>query len=191
MVRTLPGDGADSNKKIFSMIDAKWIDYWAKRYLDDTPDYDTEVLELVGPRVRGRGGYDRHDLLTVGRWKARGRTQSSLKHNTDKAIHDITRMALKAELPYQHRILTLLEGVQVPTASALLMVWDQDWHTVIDVRAVNSLVKNCEIDDPAPRLYPQYTDYLDVCQKISNCCSRSLRTVDRALYKADGAITTG
>jgi hypothetical protein len=33
------------------MIDAKWIDYWVSRYLDDSPDYDTEVLEQVDPGV--------------------------------------------------------------------------------------------------------------------------------------------
>jgi Family of unknown function (DUF5996) len=27
------------------MIDAKWIDYWAKRYLDDSPDYDTRTCQ--------------------------------------------------------------------------------------------------------------------------------------------------
>jgi len=32
-------------------------------------------------------------------------------------------MVLEAESPYQHRIMTLLKGVQVPTATALLMVW--------------------------------------------------------------------
>jgi hypothetical protein len=98
-------------------------------------------------------------------------------------------LALQAEFPYQHRILTLLKGVLVPTASALLMVWDQDRHTVIDIRAVNSLVKTGEINDPAARLYPPYMAYLDVCKKIRERCGRNLRTIDRALYMADGAIT--
>lgn len=169
------------------MIDRTWIDDWAKEYDDK---YDVKVLDEIGPRVRERGYYDREDLLAVGRWKARGRTQAALNASKDKEIRDITRMALEAELPYQHRILTLLHGVGVPMASALLMVWQPDQHTVIDVRAVNSLVKNGAIDNPAPRLYPPYMDYLDVCKKIRERCGGSLRTVDRALYKADGATTT-
>ncbi len=168
------------------MIDKTWIDHWSRKY-DER--YDAKVLDEIGPRVGERGYYDREDLLAVGRWKARGRTQAALNANKDKEIHDITRMALEAELPYQHRILTLLQGVGVPMASALLMVWQPDQHTVIDVRAVNSLVKNDEIEDPTPRLYPPYINYLDVCKKIRDRCGGSLRTIDRALYKADGATT--
>ncbi len=101
-------------------------------------------------------------------------------------IRDITSTALAAPPPIQHCILTLLHGVGVPMASALLMVWQPDQHTVIDVRAVKSLVNNSEIDDPAPDLYPPYMKYLDKCKEISKRCGRSLRTVDRALYKANG-----
>ncbi len=158
------------------MIDAAWIDDWAEHY---DKDYDTKVLNEIAPQVRERGYYDRQDLLDVGRWKARGRTQSSLKDNTDKEIRDITRMALEAELPYQHRILTLLKGVQRPTASALLMVWDKDRHTVIDVNAIQSLFDHREIKT----LHPSYMDYLKVCQEISRRCDRPLRKVDRALYE--------
>lgn len=45
------------------MIDAKWIDHWAKQYPDE---YDDDVLNRVGPRARKQGCYDRKDLLTVG-----------------------------------------------------------------------------------------------------------------------------
>jgi hypothetical protein len=123
------------------MIDATWIDHWAEDY---DKGYDTKLNE-IGQRVRKRGYYDREGLLYVGGWKARHRTQSRLNANSDKEIRDITSMALEAELPYQHRILTLLKGVAVPTASALLMVWDQDRHTVIDVNAISALHKHGEI----------------------------------------------
>ena len=163
-------------------LNADWIDYWAGRY---DPDSDREVLDEVGPRVRKRGCYDRNDLLTVGRWKS-VRVLSRLESNTDEMIHDITRTALAAPEPIQHLVLTLLNGVQVPVASSLLMVWQPNVHTVIDVRAVKSLVANGEIADPAPKLYPPYIKYLSVCKEISRRCCRSLRTVDRALYQADG-----
>jgi hypothetical protein len=93
---------------------------------------------------------------------------------------------LTAPLPIRHKILIRLNGVGVPVASALLMVWHPDEHTVIDKRAVKSLVENGEIDDPAPDKYPPYTHYLAVCNAISKRCGRCLRTVDRALYEAKG-----
>jgi hypothetical protein len=156
-------------------IDATWIDHWANHY-DESHD---AKLQAIGRRLRERGYYDRQDLLDVGRWKARSRTQSRLGANTDSEIRDITRIALEADRPYQHRILTLLKGVQVPTASALLMVWDQDLHTVIDINAIKALVDHDEIGNKTP----SYLDYLDVCHQISTRCKRSLRTVDRALYE--------
>jgi hypothetical protein len=107
---------------------------------------------------------------------------------TPTKIRDITSMALAAPLPYQHRILTLLDGVAVPMASSLLMVWNPDEHTVIDKRAVNSLVTHREIANPGSGRYPPYLEYLDVCQAISRRCHRTLRVVDRALYAADGEI---
>jgi hypothetical protein len=164
-------------------INADWIDYWADRYPQDS---DKKVLNRVGPRVRERGCYDRSDLLTVGRWKA-ARVLPRLDSNTDEMIDYITRTALAAPEPIQHLVLTLLRGVGVPMASSLLMVWQPDVHTVIDVRAVNSLVVNGGIDDPKPNPYPPYIEYLKVCRAISKRCGRSLRTVDRALYQANGA----
>lgn len=66
------------------------------------------------------------------------------------------------------------------------MVWRQDEHTVIDVRAVNSLVKNDEIDDPGTGHYPPYVEYLNKCREIAKRCERDLRIVDRAVYEANG-----
>lgn len=164
------------------VIDVSWVDYWADRY---PVSADAEVLNEVGARVRQRGHYDRQDFITVGVWKSQ-RAKSRMASNTDAMIHDVTATALTAPLAIQHRILTLLKGVEVPMASSLLTVWQPDVHTVIDVRAVSSLVKNREIPDPGANKYPPYMEYLTVCQAISQRCGRDLRIVDRALYSANG-----
>jgi hypothetical protein len=91
------------------MIDAAWIDDWSEHY---DKGYDAKVQDGIGPQVHERGYYEPEELLAVGRWKARGRTQRSLKAHTDKEIRDITKMAPQAELPYQHRILTLLRALR-------------------------------------------------------------------------------
>ena len=165
------------------MISAAWIDHWAGSYPQQA---DVAVLNVVGPRLRQRGFYDRADLIQVGAWKST-RAKGYLASNTDEMIQDITGTAFTAPISIQHRILTLLKGVKVPMASALLMVWRPELHTVIDVRAAASLVAFGEIDDPAPEPYPPYMDYLLVCKTISQRCDRDLRTLDRALYRANGA----
>jgi len=164
------------------LIDASWIDHWADRY---SVNADNDVLDRVGPKVRELGHYDRDSFLAVGRWKSR-RAISRMASNTDEMIHDLTATALAAPLPIQHLILTLLHGVAVPMASSLLTVWHPEEHTVIDIRAVKSLVEHGEIPNPAPNTYPPYMEYLAVCKTIAQRCDRSLRTVDRALYQANG-----
>jgi hypothetical protein len=116
---------------------------------------------------------------------------ADLASNTDEMIGDITSTALAAPIAIQHRILTLPNGVAVPMASALLMVWKPEVHNVIDVRAVASHVACGEIDDPATNSYPPYLSYLSVCKAISERCGRDLRTVDRALYGANCAENIG
>jgi hypothetical protein len=173
---------ARSSVILAGVIDASWIDFWADRYPVKSDD---EVLNHVGARVRERGHYDRQDFVTVGTWKS-PRVKSRMASNTDEMIRDISATAFGAPLAIQHRILTLLEGVQVPMASSLLMVWQPDQHTVIDVRAVKSLVKNGLMPDPTPNMYPPYMEYLAMCKTISVRCRRSLRLLDRALYEANG-----
>jgi hypothetical protein len=169
------------------MISTNWIDYWAGSYPEQA---DVAVLNVVGPRLRKRGCYDRADLMQVGAWKS-PRAKGYLASNTDEMIRDISSTAFTAPIPIQHRILTLLKGVEVPMASALLMVWRPELHTVIDVRAIASLVACGEIVDPAPKAYPPYMDYLLVCEAISQRCGRDLRTLDRALYRANGTAQIG
>ena len=166
---------------LVGVIDVSFIDYWAGQY---PAKADDKVLKEVGERVRERGHYDRQDFMTVGRWKS-PRPTRSMASNTDEMIRDISATALTAPLPIQHLVLDLLKGVSIPMASSLLMVWQPEQHTVIDVRAVATLVNNGEIPSPK-RAYPPYMEYLAVCTAISERCSRSLRLLDRALYEANG-----
>lgn len=163
------------------VIEQPWIDAWSKKY--DIP-YDSN-LKGLGDRVRQRRHYDRDDLLEIGHWKS-ARATGRMSRNTDDEIQEITGLALSASEPLRHRILTLLKGVGVPMASALLMAWDPEKYTVIDVRAVSSLVAHGEISPTEGKL-PPYLEYLQVCREIAQRCDRDLRTVDRALYAAAGA----
>jgi hypothetical protein len=171
-----------------AVIDAEWIASWEKKY---SPEYD-DVLHAVHKRVRARGYYDRNDLMAVGEWKLTGsywpKHRRTMDRNTDEMIRDITRTAQTAPLSIQHRIMCLLDGVGVPVASALLMTWDDDVHTVIDRRAVKSLEKHGEIAPVPADTLPPYLEYLAVCQRIRQRCGCDLRALDRALYKANGSL---
>ena len=78
----------------------------------------------------------------------------------------------------QHRLLTLLDGVRVPTATALLAIALPDRHTVLDVRSTEALSRLGWWDGAGG-----YRRYLDVCQRLAERAGVDLRTLDRALWR--------
>ncbi|TYB91845.1 hypothetical protein FXF53_29310 [Micromonospora sp. WP24] len=98
--------------------------------------------------------------------------------NRDKDIEEITRLALVAPERLRHRILTLLDGVGVPMASALLAVCNPRLFTVVDFRAIETLQLHRELDDA-----PAYPVYLEVCRAVAERVGTDLRTLDRALWQ--------
>jgi len=171
------------------MIEAEWVERWAAKY----PRKYDETLGAVHENVCARGYYDRADLMTVAEWKLTGsywpkHREELEKGNTDDDIRDITRTALMAPLGVQHRVMGLIKGVGDPVASALLMVWDDEQHTVIDRKAVKSLVRHGEIERMPGGVLPPYPVYLLKCQRIRERCGCDLRTLDHALYMANGSL---
>jgi len=97
-------------------------------------------------------------------------------------------MALAAPEQIQHRILTLLDGVRVPTATALLAVACLRRHTILDVRSTESLVRLGFWDGTGG-----YRAYLEVCRRLADAVGADLRTLDRALWRwnKDGSSASG
>ena len=111
------------------------IDGLANRYRDD----DTLALE-AGKRIAG-GDYRRANLDIIFHWKTKGRGKSRLLHNTDIEIEEALRLAAGASTERAAMaVLCGLDGVDVPVASAILTAIDPDRYTVIDFRALESLV---------------------------------------------------
>lgn len=86
-------------------------------------------------------------------------------------------------------ILTLIPGVRAAAASAILTVRDSERYTVMDVRALRSLIMMglwSETDQGTAASCLTWLHYLDVCRELAHRSDRSLRTVDRALWAANG-----
>jgi hypothetical protein len=173
-------------------MDRAFVTRWSKRYLDDDSvaiAKENKLLTHVGYAVRQRGWYTKPELIQVGEWKARGRIRSRLSQNSASDVKKITRTALAAPEESQHLILDTLHGVAVPMASALLMVWDPERHTVLDVRAfaaLERLRRRGLLEEEVPERegqYPPYPAYLQCCRAIAKRLGVSLRDLDRALWK--------
>jgi hypothetical protein len=173
-------------------MDRAFVTRWSKHYLHDDPAAaakENKLLTQVGHAVRQRGCYSKPELIQVGEWKARGRIRGRLSQNSEPDVKKITRTAFAAPEDRQHLILDTLHGVAAPMASALLMVWNPDRHTVLDVRAVAALERLQRrglLQEEVPEregLYPAYPAYLQCCRAIAKRLDVSLRDLDRALWK--------
>ncbi len=171
-------------------LDCAFVSHWSQEYLNDDragTAQEGELLTQVGSAVRRRGWYLKPELIQVGEWKARGRIRRRLAENTDADVREITKTALAAPEDDQHRILGKLHGVADPMASALLMVWDPDRHTVLDFRAfaaLERLQRRGLLKEEVPERdgsYPPYPAYLQCCRAIAKRLGVSLRDLDRAL----------
>jgi len=159
-----------------------FVAQWSGRYIEFMDDEEARLLNEVGPRLREHGCYTRDELVTVGTWKS-PRIRSRLEHNSDADTHDITSIALAAPERLQHRVLCLLNGIQVRAATALLTVWQPETHTVMDVRSLGALDALGEL--PSGDVAVAYPEYLQVCRGISRRLRVDLRSLDRALWRWD------
>jgi len=147
---------------------------FAARY-DERGDADAFV---AGAKILG-GDYSPGNLLRIFEWKTTGRGRSRLLRNEEPDIHDALRLACMAETPRAAiAVLTSLDGIAVPVASAIMTTIYPDRFTVIDFRALEAL--GSKSADRSVRFYVLYLDY---CRQLAEAWAMSLRQLDRALWQ--------
>src|ERR1039457_4818142 len=97
-------------------FDPSLISQFAARY---SYQQDEEALQ-AGKNI-SKGRYTRNTLETIFEWKTNGRGRSRLTKNTDDEIADALKLAAIAKTTRAAMaVLTGLNGVQIPVASAIL-----------------------------------------------------------------------
>jgi hypothetical protein len=118
-------------------------------------------------------------LVTIFKWKTKGRGKTRLRKNSDAEIADALNLASHAETERAAvAVLLGLHGVQVPVASAILTAIDPERYTVIDFRALESL--GCDSKDRSVNFY---LAYLKTCRHLASKHKVTLRNLDRALWQ--------
>jgi len=158
-------------------VTGEWVQRWAAAYTAKMGSVEPRLLAEVGPAVRARGFYEPGELAEVAGWKTQ-RSKSRIAGNSPDDVRDITALAFSAPERVQHRVLTLLDGVRVPTATALLAVVFPDRHTILDVRSTEALARLGVWDGASG-----YRTYLDACRRLADGAGVDLRTLDRALWR--------
>lgn len=138
------------------------------------PLSDTEPVE-IGAAAKTQGYLTRHQFLALARWKS-PRPAKHHEMNDAATVEVVTRFAFTTPIEsLRLSALTLLQGVQPRTSSAILHLCHRDPYPMMDVRAFWSLGIEEKPRDWAA-VWPEYTD---ACRSIAAEAKTDLRTLDR------------
>ena len=151
------------------------VRYWASKY--DYPG--DEVIEGFARHSRRRGSLTKEELLELSRWKSRGRNLKRVERNAETFVKAVTATALSTkDERLKIEVLTLLSGVDWPTASAILHFWSKGRYPILDFRALWSL----SIKKPNPYTFDFWWEYVGICRRLATKHHMKMRTLDRALW---------
>ena len=140
---------------------------------------DDSSARRAGAEARKLGHYTLDGFLTVCRWKTR-RSEPKVVANSAEQVKAATSQALSAtDEGVKMDALLSLEGVGVPTGSALLHFADPESYPILDVRALESLGRKGRGTYPVSF----WVDYLTACRSLSSKCGVSIRELDKALWQ--------
>ena len=157
-------------------FDKNLIPYWASRFNEKE---DAFIEDEIVPQVRVRGYLTRDEFLTICHWKS-PRTRKHFEGNNEDFIQVVSQTALStANEQLRISILTLLRGVNWPTASVILHFCHTDLYPILDFRALWSL----SVDVPAQYNFDFWWSYTGFCRKLAIETGESMRRIDRALWQ--------
>jgi len=153
------------------------LEKWAAQY-----DYPGEPELIAGPvaRARERGYLEYSAFLAIAEWKS-PRNRKRHASNAPEFVEEVTRVALAPGTSSRLAIetLTLLAGVDWPTASVVLHFCHATPYPILDFRALWSLSR----DVPARYTYPFFLEYSEFTRGLAQRSEVSMRILDRALWK--------
>ena len=136
------------------------------------------LIELK-PEVQQRGYLDKKLLKRVAYWKSPRRT-GRIDCNDEDYVKEITSWAFTSTNERSRiEVLTLLNGVGWPTASAILHLFHEDLYPILDYRALWSV----GLEVPNSYSFPFWWPYVEFCRDIAYRNQVDMRTLDRALWQ--------
>jgi hypothetical protein len=148
---------------------------WAARY---DAEVDDEAVR-AGSAARDRGHLTADELRALAWWKT-PRSASRIARNEAELVRETTRVALQSPSErLRIEVLTLLDGVDWPTASVVLHFAHRDPYPILDRRALWSvgLLKVPRYD------FELWERYVALTRATARSLRASMRDVDRALWQ--------
>ena len=154
----------------------------------DTEDAKTSELFISLSSIRKQGYLTKTQLLWILHWKS-PRPLRHYQTNDPKDVKEITALAfsMRNELLRMH-LLTALNGVNYPAASAILMFYDRKRYPVLDIRVWQQLYKAGLVhSNPRGQNFSlqQWLDYLSIIRKLGKQYGLTARQVEKRLFDYD------
>ena len=171
-----------------TQLSAQLVEKLSAQY-DSSEMSETErtLLSVTSPNIAGRGFLLYEEFLKICEWKS-VRTKPLVRLNSEAAVLELSKIAFSCSEPLRIQILTILKGVSVPTASAILTIWRPDQFTVYDFRVLSALnkLKHPILDKEAVSgAQDSYYQYLDTAKLLAHDLNVSLRNLDKCLWMFD------
>lgn len=148
---------------------------YAKKY-----KYSSKIpVDEIVSEVKSQGFLDKNQLKLVAKWKS-PRPSKLITQNSEDFIRSLTQVSLSTESDrLRIEVLTLLKGVNYPTASAILHFCHPLDFPILDFRALYSL----GYKTPPKYNYEFWHDYTQYTRALSKKNGVDMRTLDKALWQ--------
>lgn len=145
-------------------------------------EYNSEEILFteIGPRARKRGFLSFDDFYQICMWKSVRQKNRYLK-NKDK-VEDISRKAFSIDDEKEKiELLCSLDGVGIPTASAILTILYPESYAVIDIRCIEEL-NNLGYKIKKWMSVKNWIKYLEIMRSLAKENNVTPRELDMALF---------
>ncbi len=152
------------------------IESWARKY--KYPREESSLLTLR-PNIQKAGYITKEQLGLVAHWKS-PRSAGRVEGNDEDYVTEITFWSFSAkEERSRIEVLTLLDGILWPSASAILHLFHNQSYPILDFRALWSV----GVEVPKQYSFAFWWTYVEFCRIIAKRNSVDMRTLDRALWQ--------
>jgi len=149
---------------------------WASKY---TYQRDEQSLIDIDPIIKKAGFLTKAQLRQVAKWKS-PRSAGRIEKNNEEYIREITSMSFSAKTERGRiAILTLLDGIEWPSASVILHFFHKLEYPILDFRALWSVNENA----PSQYSFDFWWVYVEYCRELAQRNHVNMRTLDRALWQ--------
>ena len=160
------------------------------RDIEDIEDANTQLLFQEFKSINKQESLSKDQFLKIAQWKS-SRPLQHYKSNSEEEIRAVTSLAFATEKDsLKIHILTALKGVSYPTASAILMFYDQTKYPVLDIRVWQQLHQAGLVTTNARGqnfTLKQVEEYFEVIRKLSAALNLTARQVEKRLFDYDKA----